>query len=87
MSNNRSKQFHRFQSTCSIHLASAGGVRCHITAMALEAEKKLLKSLLSQGGIMSAPKHAIYIRASCDLAQMSHPRLTSSTHTIQFSHY
>lgn len=51
------------------------------------AEMQLLKSLLSQGGIMSAPKHAIYIRASCDLAQMSHPSLPSSTHTIPSSHY
>lgn len=35
MSKNRRKQLHRFQSTCSIHLASAGGARRLITAWAL----------------------------------------------------
>lgn len=36
---------------------------------------------------MSAPKHAIYITAARDLAQLSHPGLAPCTHTLQFSHY
>lgn len=87
MSSNRSKRHHHFQSACSIHRATAGGVRRRVTAVAFRSRDKLLKSLLSQGGIMSAPKHAIYIPAARDLAQRLHPRLASSTHTIQFSHY
>lgn len=74
MCNHRSKRV-RFLSACSTHLASAGGVKRYVPTTAISCRDELLESLLSQGGIMLAPKHAIYIRASCDQVQMSHPGL------------